>query len=1408
MHSMNPVPRVCTTVVKLVAVLAAFVAFDCSRVAAAAASVQPANYEAGLAKVDITPDYNIRLSGFASRLTESVGVREHIFARAMAISTNSGRLPVVLVAVDSIGVPRYVREEVAQRLLAKRNIANERFALCSTHSHTTPALTQVLPTLFGAPIPPDQQERIARYTHELTDKIERAAITALDDLKPAQLAFGIGSVGFSINRRTRGGPVDHDLPVMSIVAPGGRLRGIWVNYACHCVVLSDFQVSGDWAGYAAEELEKNNPEIVALVSIGCGADSNPQSGVTGDKGEIAQQYGHEVAAEVERLLRSPLTQIRDDIECQLDTISLPLAPLPTRDEWTERAKATNYDGYYAKVQLQRLDAGEKLPTEIPYLVQTWKFGKSLATVFLSGEVVVDYALRLKQEFDASRLWINAYSNDVPCYIPSERVLKEGGYEGGGAMVFYGLPAPFAAGLENKIVAAVSAQLGDDFKLPKIKNGTQGSLPKSSAESLATIQIHDGLRVELVASEPMVQDPVAIDFGPDGKLWVAEMRDYGCKDGEKCPPNGRVSVLEDRDGDGTFETATVFLDKIAEPMGITVWRKGVLISASPDLIYAEDANGDGKADVVRKMFTGFSVENPQARLNSLAIGLDGWLQGGCLFVGKIRNQQGREFDIGNRDFRLRPDRGDIDAENGETENARIRDDWGNWFGCENSTLCLHYPLSDRYVRRSSRLVPPPLSVSVPSAAAAQLFPRGKLVLFELSGPAGRATAACGITFYRDQLLGREFADNSFTCEPVNQLVHRMVLHPKGTTFVGERPGDEAKSEFLSSTDNWFRPVQARTGPDGALWIVDMYRYVIEHTRWIPQKTHNELDLYAGNTLGRIYRVLPNDAKHQPLPRLDKLDTAQLAAAMDTPNGTLRNMIQQQLVWRGDAAAEKPLAGLAATSPRPVARMQALCTLDLLGKLRDEQIEAALHDPHAGVRRQAVRLAESRLETSPKLLASVIELTDDPDAFVALQVACTLGETNDPRKIAALARLMQNHANDDYVTTGVMTSIRDDELDALLKLLFVKSGELPPSLVNRLFDLVGAGTNESAVSIATSVAALYLAGGNMEKLKADHLGPLEALLNGLRRNPRRADVLTNDAAARLQELAEDFMRIADDERADMATRVNCIRIAGNTPKLRKPVVKSLHDYLSADHDSRLQLAAIDALAERKQPDLADTLLTGWRTFTPALRTHVLDVLLTRKQWAAALLAAIEKHSIMATEIDAAHRSRLTAYPDAELRQKAAANFSPGTPSERAAIVARYQPLLKKGDPERGKAVFQKNCAACHKVHDVGAQVGPDIAAREDKSNEGLLREILDPNRAVDQRFAEYVAVTNDGLVKNGILAEETNGAITLRAQQGQDTRLLRSELESLASSGKSLMPEGFENQITPAEMSDLLAFLSSP
>jgi hypothetical protein len=433
----------------------------------------------GVAAVDITPEYPVRLVGYESRKTESEGIATRLKAKALAIGGDNDEDggPVVLVAVDNCAVGSNVTEEVAVRLNKKVALKRERFVVCSTHTHCAPALRSELNFIFGGPLPPDQKERIDRYTRELTDAIEKVALEALAARAPASLAWGQGQLAFAANRRVLkngkwtgfgvnpNGPVDPSVPVLRATDASGKIRAVLFGYACHCTTLGgEFnKICGDWAGLACEQIEQQSPGTIALAIIGCGADANPEPRRNFDD---ARRHGSAAAQEVDRVIKTAMTPLPGRIRTQINQFALPLATLPGREAIVERTKLPGAGGYFARTLMERLDRGQPLSTEVPYVVQTWCFGDDLAIVFLAGEVVVDYALRLKWEIDAHRLWVAAYSNDVPCYIASRRVLSEGGYEADSSMIYYGHPAPLAPSAEDLIIQAVHDLLPAPFDSPR------------------------------------------------------------------------------------------------------------------------------------------------------------------------------------------------------------------------------------------------------------------------------------------------------------------------------------------------------------------------------------------------------------------------------------------------------------------------------------------------------------------------------------------------------------------------------------------------------------------------------------------------------------------------------------------------------------------------------------------------------------------------------------------------------------------------------------------------------------------------------------------------------------------------------------------------------------------------------
>ena len=418
----------------------------------------------GVSSIDITPEEPIRLTGYGNRTVPTAEIRQRLRAKALAFSDARGR-PSILITIDLIGIPRHVSDEVARRLEGA-GIRREQLAVSATHTHTGPMLAGTLPFIFGAPIPPEHQAASDRYTSQLVDRLERVARDALADRRPARVSWSQGRAGFAANRRVLkdgkwtafgvnpSGPVDHDLPVLAVHALDGRLRALLVSYACHATTLEgrDNFVHGDWPGAAQALLETRHPGAVAMIAIGTGADANPNP--RGGGIPDVERHARNVADEVDRLLAAPMHPLTVAPGGRFRAIELTFAGIPGRQEWAQRATRGGADGLHARAMVARLDRGEEIPGSAPYLIQVWTFADDLAMVFLAGEVVADYGLRLKRELDASRLWVNAYTNDVSFYVASRRMIPEGGYEVDRSMVYYGQPAPFAPQTEDGIIRTV------------------------------------------------------------------------------------------------------------------------------------------------------------------------------------------------------------------------------------------------------------------------------------------------------------------------------------------------------------------------------------------------------------------------------------------------------------------------------------------------------------------------------------------------------------------------------------------------------------------------------------------------------------------------------------------------------------------------------------------------------------------------------------------------------------------------------------------------------------------------------------------------------------------------------------------------------------------------------------------
>ena len=965
-------------------------------------------------------------------------------------------------------------------------------------------------------------------------------------------------------------------------------------------------------------------------------------------------------------------------------------------------------------------------------------------------------------------------------------------------------------------------------------------PLSPEEERATFQLADtNLIVELVAAEPDVRAPVAVAWDADGRMFVAEMTDY-----PSGPVNGRIRLLEDRDGDGRYERSTIFATNLAFPNGVMPWKNGVLVTAAPDIWFLADTNGDGVADVREKILTGFTEGNQQLRVNGLYWGIDNWIYG-CngRSDGEVKWADGTPAgSIRRHDFRFRPDTKQFEVIAGNSQFGMGHDDWGNRFPVFNNTPIRHVVIEDRYLARQPLLAGtdnvPSISPAMDGNRVFALTPPTLLI----PQPVGVFTSACGPSIFRGTGLPESYRGNYFVCEPVQNLVQRRVLKPSGSTFIAEYADAEVApvalrpettrsasrptlpKEFLASTDRWFHGVFTATGPDGAFYVVDFYRDLVEHPHWVAPEIRDQVDWRKGEEHGRIWRIRAKDAKPAKVEKFSRASNPELVRALESDNGWTRDTAQRLLMERGARDAIPALEQLARQGAKAQSRVHALNLLDALhtnevqeafmhGTLmfrrtifsNDAVALDALKDASPRVREHAVRLAGKGLGTNYldllQTLAALSSMTSDPDARVRLQLAGAFGALlSDAERAGVLVQLARHPQLDEWQSTAILGSAGPRAWFLLNRLIipFTPPGEAQLNLLERSTRLVAAGTDDEDRN------ALRGWIGSWEQMERVVLAA--AFVETLPREARAAafgaifgEQLTATAAGVCTNVGETVrVRVAAVRLLEMLQSTN--------------VAPALQGLLTRDQPDQLQVAAAKALCEWSSESslFVFMALERWADCSKAARRQMLVSCVKSRNSSLALLDMVEGGKLITkAEIDPTTRQALHKNPDPTVLVRAKMIFKDAVSPDREAVVVKYRAALQlDGDRARGAAQFERTCAVCHQMQGVGAKVGPDLSGIGQHARESLLMDILDPSRQVLPDFVAYNATTKSGDTFTGFIANESATTVTLRRANEPDLTLSRAELKEFSTSGRSLMPDGLEAGMTEQDFEDLIEFLRRP
>ena len=1415
--------------------------------AGVAARADGPGLRAGAAIAEITPEVGAAIvGGFAP--SPSKAVHDPLHARCLVL--DDGAKKIALVVVDLLGIHRQVSDEARRRIHERYAIPPDAVLISATHTHSAAS------AIGGPPEPPaDGPRMLEPYQERVVERIVEGVGRAVAALRPAEAGFGTASAPDHVfNRRwflkpgtmppnpfgeidqvkmnppagspdllDPAGPTNPTVSFLSVREPGGRPIALYASYGLHYVGgVGDGDISADYFALFAAEVARllapsgDGPAMVALMANGASGDiNNIDFRSPRPRQEPYEQMRH-VAHDVARRVAEAVPGVVHARSLRLDARYRELdvnrrVPTPEQLAWATRTLETP-EPAGGKVDLPRIYARRTLdlaaaPKIARLPLQVLRIGPGVVAT-MPCEVFCEIGQEFAERSALSPTIFVSLGHGYFGYLPSARHHRLGGYE-----TWLGT---------NKLEPAAAAALLD--ALVAMTKDLAAASPSSPAAVKAATVVAPGYDLRLAAAEPAVVDPVAITFDERGRPYVVEYRDYPQGPPAGSPALSRVVRLDDADGDGFYEGSTVVADSVPFAQGVLAIRGGLLVTAAPDVLMLVDDDGDGRADRREVVATGFKVGNPQLRAACPQIDIDnsvsitGGLSGGV--VTRPGQQAAEGVSIDRRDVRIDLAAGRISAASGFGQFGNAFDDLGRRFTTSNRNPVIAVRLPAAALGRNTFVdLGGGYEDAAPSGAASRVFPIADTQATAASHT-GTHTSACGLTIFRGDLLGPDAVGDAFICEPVSHLVTRRRLRPAGGSFSSDHVGADG-AEFIASRDPWFRPVFTATGPDGAVWVVDMCRRTIEHPQYMPPGLAETLDLRAGDRAGRIWRIQREGLTARPW--VVPTTAAAAAALLADPNGWRRTTAQRLLVEGRFADAEAAVRTLLTSAPPPIAIVHALWTLHGLGRITAADVRAAAGADSAGVRETAARLAP--LVDADSLAAEVADrLGDDDDTHVRLAATLAAAGSRAPSATATLAAAAGRAPHDPWIDGAVLSGAVGRAaplLESVAAASAANAADEPlVEFVERLAaTAAGAAAADAKKPEATADADAVLTGLS-SRAAAGPSGWFDiAVLSGLTSRLPLARLSGPATVAAIEVVLAKAQSVAGDGGAAAASRRAAIRLLGSVARAADPRQASmaraaLASLIGSGAGGDLQAAAVATLVRAGDPpaigNVVEAVARGG--LEPGVRAAAVTALADRREAAAALLAAIESGRVSASVVPLDRRAALARSPDAPVREAAGRIWSSGggaglSEQEIGGIVAAVR---AGGGVDRGRELFVKHCAACHQppvsaAAVAGQQVGPALAEAADRPIEQIVVSIVDPNRAVEPRWESTVIVTEDGEAIEGIVAESGQDAIVIVRAGGERRTVPRQQIETLRASGRSLMPEGFGRVLPPADLADLVAFL---